>query len=170
MIWLCVLLIVLQSVGGRLLIHVVYTARIEHLMDARETAIAQKLKAEIGVTAHVKIQEKEDIQFIQGMGYGAPFLFSEETDGETQYYTLDAKSPHGLRHDYKVERTQEHEDQSLPKTLTDHYFSDYYFEAQPVFLVNALHLLDLKSPLPISLQQFADLSYLSIPTPPPQVG
>jgi hypothetical protein len=72
--WLLILLIVVQWIGGRVFINVVYTARIEHLMNAKETAIAQKLKAEIGVTANIKIQDKKDLKVVQGMGYGAPIL------------------------------------------------------------------------------------------------
>lgn len=159
----------MQWIGGRAFINVVYTARIEHLMDAKETAIAQKLKAEIGVTAHVKIQDKKDLKVVQGMGYGAPFLFSEETDGETQYYTVDAKSPHGLRHEYKVDQPQNQEDRSAPKTLTERFFSDFCFEEHFILNINPIFDHSAKTAQPLIFKGLIDLSDLSILTPPPQV-
>lgn len=164
------LLIVAQWVGGRVFINVVYTARIEHLMDAREAAIAQKLKAEIGVTANVHIQDKDKLEVIQGMGYGAPFLFSEESDGETHYYTVDSKSPHGLRHDYKVGQPQDQEDRSAPKTLTERFFSDFCFEEQLLLEVKPLVHTVSKVVQPLIFKDLIDLSEPSILTPPPQVA
>lgn len=166
--WLLLLLIVAQWVAGRVFINVVYTARIEHMMDARETSIAQKLKAEIGVTANVQIQDKDKIQVIQGMGYGAPFLFSEESDGETHYYTVDSKSPLGLRHEYKVDQPNSQEDRSAPKTLTERLFSDFYFEEQFTLHITSVFDEGIKTVQPLIFQDLIDLSTLSILTPPPQ--
>ena len=168
--WLLILLIVVQWIGGRVFINVVYTARIEHLMNAKETAIAQKLKAEIGITANIKIQDKKDLKVVQGMGYGAPFLFSEETDGETQYYTVDAKSPHGLRHEYKVDQPQNQEDRSAPKTLTERFFSDFCFEEHLILDINPLFSNCTKTAQPLIFKDLIDLSDLSILTPPPQMA
>jgi hypothetical protein len=168
--WLLILLIVVQWIGGRVFINVVYTARIEHLMNAKETAIAQKLKAVIGVTANIKIQDKKDLKVVQGMGYGAPFLFSEESDGETQYYTVDAKSPHGLRHEYKVDQPQNQEDRSAPKTLTERFFSDFYFEEHIILDINPLFSNCTKTAQPLIFKDLVDLSDPSILTPPPQLA
>lgn len=166
--WLLLLLIVGQWVGGRVFINVVYTARIEHLMDARETAIAQKLKAEIGVTTNVQIQDKDKLEVIQGMGYGAPFLFSEESEGETQYYTVDSKSPHGLRHEYKVDQPNNQEDRSAPKTLTERFFSDFCFEEQFILKINPFYEEGTKIAPPLIAKELIDLSEPFILTPPPQ--
>jgi len=168
--WLLLLLIVAQWVAGRVFINVVYTARIEHMMDARETSIAQKMKAEIGVTANVQIQDKENLEVIQGMGYGAPFLFSEESDGETHYYTVDSKSPHGLRHEYKVDQPNNQEDRSAPKTLTERLFSDFCFDEHFILNINPFFQEGTKTAQPLIFKDLIDLSDLSILTPPPQMA
>jgi len=166
--WLFILLIFMQWVGGRVFIHVVYTARIESIMDAKETAIAQKMKAELGVTAHIKIQKKEDIKVIQGMGYGAPFLFSDEENGETNYYIVDSKSPNGTRHEYKVNAQQNQEDRSAPKTFTERYFSDFCFEEHALLVFNPIFVDYTKTASPQNFEGLIDLSDPSIPKPPPQ--
>lgn len=168
--WLLLLLIVTQWVAGRVFINVVYTARIEHMMDARETSIAQKWKAEIGVTANVQIQDKDKIQIIQGMGYGAPFLFSEESDGETHYYTVDSKSPHGLRHEYKVDQPNNQEDRSAPKTLTERLFSDFCFDEHFILNISPAFEQGIKTAQPLIFKDLMDLSERSILTPPPQLA
>jgi hypothetical protein len=167
--WLFLLLILLQWVAGRVFIHVVYTARIERMMTVQEEAIAHKLKAEIGVTAHVKILDKEDLQIIQGMGYGAPFLFSEESNGKTQYYTVDAKSPHGLRHEYKIASPQEEKERSLPKALTERLFSDYCFEEHGLLTSIPFFTDNTKTASVLFYRGLLDLAHLSIPSPPPQL-
>ncbi|WP_148270550.1 hypothetical protein [Haliscomenobacter hydrossis] len=166
--WLLVLLIFTQWVGGHVFINVVYTARIESIMNEKESAIAQKLKAEIGVTAHITIQKKEDLNVIQGMGYGAPFLFSEEENGETSYYTVDPKSPHGIRQEYKVDQQPNQEDRSAPKTFTERFFSDFCFEEHALLEVNPLHFDYTKTAQPLTFEDLIDLSNLSTPKPPPQ--
>ena len=168
--WLLVLLIIMQWVGGRLFINVVYTARIESIMNEKESAIAQKMKAELGVTAHIQIQEKEDIEVIQGMGYGAPFLFSEEENGETSYYTVDSKSPYGIRHEYKVDQQHNQEDRSTPKTFSERFFFDFCFEENALLEVNSAQFDHAKTAQPIAFQDLIDLSNLSTPKPPPQVA
>ena len=166
--WLLILLIFLQWVGGRVFINVVYTAKIESIMNEKESAIAQKMKARLGITAHIKIQEKEDLNVIQGMGYGAPFLFSDEENGETSYYTVDAKSPHGMRHEYRVDQQPNQEDRSAPKTFSERFFSDFCFEEHALLEVNPLHFAHTKTAQPLTFEDLIDLSNLSTPKPPPQ--
>lgn len=98
-------------------------------MNQLEEQIARELKAKSGIETRVKVLTEGQTQALQQLGYAAPFVFSEEVDGQTLSFTLEQERIYVLEHPGPAA------DESTPgplpasRTLLAKVFPDFYFSA-----------------------------------------
>lgn len=154
-----------QWVGGRSMLRLTTLVQVEREMDEREAAIAEALEKEMGIQAHIKIQDEQQIENLQSLGYGAPFLFSHSDEDAHYYYTVEQTpiQQHDAMYAAELPRGQ----QSDHCTLLERFFSDFVFDGD-AFTSNASCLAHSKQPLAT-----AELRSKGAPlpgTPPPQIS
>lgn len=146
----------------------VYVAEIDIRMNDKEEAIAEKARAETGLEIQVNIHDDGQIRSLQGLGYSAPFIFSEEIDGEAYHYTLRDSQAQGVR--YTINTTTDQDDPLMPplaaKTLKDRLFSDFYFFGAGFLAPDITGFNPLKTGFLPSWKE----AFPSIPSPPPELA
>ncbi len=133
-------------------------------MDDQEKAIADKMKAEIGITARVEIRDEAQMEALHKLGYGAPYIFTAEENGETSYFTVDQASVELIQYQYQVRDQQDQEDRSARKDRLDRLFSDFCFDVPHVSLTKDIffHKKIFRT------AHLNDVSNISTPAPPPR--
>lgn len=136
-------------------------------MNAKEEAIAEKIKIETDFDLHIEIRDDRQIKALQDLGYSSPFIFSEEIDGQTCYFTLSESPVRAVSLTYT---TTGHQNQETPphsaRSFKDRLFSDFYFWETSLQACESPGLLSRETTTP----SYRENPFLSIPSPPPEVA
>lgn len=154
---------IFQWIGGRSFAKLSSLVLIERQMDERETAIAEALKEKIGIDAHVKVQNEQQLKKLQRLGCAAPLLLFHVIGDQHHHYIVEQHPVHYEQVSYTAEGpTGQQSDQNV---VLERLFSDFVFDADGF----TAHL-----PFAVEVQQLFALAELhgkgaSAPgTPPPQ--
>lgn len=164
--WALILLLLMQWVGGRIYINVVYAVEVNSEMDEKEQAISEKMKTETGIAARVEIRDEAQLEALHKLGYGAPYIFTAEENGETSYFTVDQSSVQLIQHQYQVRDQQDQDERSAQKDRLDRLFSDFCFD-EPNCLFHKDLIFHKKV---FRVAHLNDISNISNPSPPPRQG
>lgn len=165
--WLLLLVLCLQRILGLVERQLVHTIEVEAGMNTTEKIIAEKIKDKTGLEAHISIQNEQQLDLLQTQGYTAPFIFSEELDGKTCYYTIDYASTDLIRYSYAVEKSSD----PLQYPDADRFFkegvlSKFFFSKYNPFQIA---LTTSKTP-GNTIPHFEEDFFISIPSPPPELS
>lgn len=162
--WLLLAIITCHWVGSYIGFKVIYKIEVESKMSEAEESIAEIVKEETSLEAHITILDEDEIQ-MRGNGYGNFYVFSKEIDGKTVYYQIDPTPVKVVEHEY-VATANPHEEEHEKIALFEHFFSKYtipktHFKAVPPYLTSSevtFNVIDLRN-----------LLFPTIPTPPPDL-
>lgn len=164
--WLLLAAFCLQRILGIVGSHWVQVVEIEVDMDQREQQIADRIRTENQFDVQVKIQDEQQLEFLQSQGYTAPFIFSDELDGEVWYYTIDHTSTELIKYEHSLSEQQE----PLPgpgdqRVTPDDLFSKFFFWDQDLFL----HPLPIMAIPGQTIPHFPGDSFMAVSYPPPEL-
>ncbi|MCB0607740.1 MAG: hypothetical protein H6562_10315 [Lewinellaceae bacterium] len=126
--WALILLILFQWVGGRIYINAGYAVEVETRMNNREKAIAAKMEAETGIKARVQIQDEEQLEALHRLGYGAPYIFTEEDNGQVSYFTINNQATERIQVRYQPVNQPDQDERSAKKAVLERLFSSFCLE------------------------------------------
>jgi hypothetical protein len=133
--WLLLFTIVFQQMVGKVYVQIIYSVEIESKMTEKETQIAEALKERSGIDAHVTSNSEDHL--MQRMGYGAPFIFSEEINGETYCFTVE-REPVMVTHHVEITPPLENNERfPTSRILLAKMFSDFCFDDSNLFFVTS---------------------------------
>lgn len=143
---------------------VMYTVEVEPEMNAIEQVIADVVKSENNLDAHITIVPADQLE-MRGNGYGNVFVFSTEINGETIFYKIDPAPNKFVTHEY-VSNAMPDSDQQQKVALFEQLFSKYTVP-QTAMKVSSMEMLPSKANFRnLSFQQ---LLITQVPTPPPDL-
>lgn len=135
-------------------------------MDQQEQVIADKIKSETGFDTHIRIHDDEEIAFQQKLGYLTPFLFSEEIDGQTYFYTVENSPLTTVEYSHAETKQPDPEAPYSSKSYSDWLFPKFYFRGSQ-FSMYQFSTLSIRG---TTIPHFGEDPFLTIPFPPPETA
>lgn len=86
-VFFLILFIAFQWLGGLFTISLMDAIVVKTTMSAKEKYIAEHLSEKYNVSSDANISVVDPANYVR-MGYGAPFIFSEEISGETAHFSI----------------------------------------------------------------------------------
>lgn len=157
----------MQWVAGSMYLSVPYLVASTPVMNATEAAIANDVLDEFGMQVHVKIVDDGTMNFIQGLGYAAPFVHSVEIDGNISTYTLGSGETEYQNIEVAIDNRSDNQHDQKHRACLDKLFSPFCIgEPQLSNFKNQIALTENNFSV-ISLHDIFDYAY---PSPPPKTA
>lgn len=161
------LVMAMQWLAGSMYLSVTYFVESTHVMSATEAAIADDVLDQYGLQVHVNIVDEVELQFIQGLGYAAPFIHSVEIDGNISTYTLGSGESEYQRIEVAIDNRSDKQHDQKQRACLDKLFAQFCFgQTPPSDLENQIALTENNFSV-ISMHDIFDHSY---PAPPPKAA
>jgi hypothetical protein len=163
--WALLLLLCVQRILGLVSNELVYSIEVMSDMNDVESLIAERLERETGTDVEVRVRDREEVESLQILGYSAPFVFSEEVDGDLWYYTIENKLPQLIEYTYKETRSSAPANLPDSNRLSKEEVLTKFFCWESVFTVHHPTTVNISGS---TVPQLLDDPFLSIPSPPPR--
>lgn len=126
--WFLLLTICVQRVVGYIGTEISYTIEVKIEMNELEEAIADKILDQSGQDLEVQVLDEEQTDFLQGLGYGAPFILTDTIDNKECSYTI-AYPPRTILVDCDTNSDQSEDEQpfNTSKSFNDKLYSPFFF-------------------------------------------
>ena len=161
--WPLVLILAFQQMAGRIYVNIAYSVEAASVMNDREREIATSLSGETGIEAYVEIRDAQKLSHLYGLGYGTPFVFSEEISGEVNYFTVENTPAATGKYVYALGGQADDEKKPEKKAFLDRLVPDFCCVTAAL---PSREAPDSNTPR-FSADEISALFAISIPTPPP---
>lgn len=150
-----------QWVGSLFTISMVDAIVVKTTMTAKESVMAAYLSDKFELSSNIHISEVEPANYVR-MGYAAPFVFSDDSEGEISYYSINQNNTKILSDITELSLSD------LQKNTNPHVIYCFF----PIFIStnNIIELQGNYSSHQIFQNDYSDFYqsvYPSIPLPPP---
>ncbi|HLF62764.1 MAG TPA: hypothetical protein VI603_03390 [Saprospiraceae bacterium] len=156
----------MQWLAGSMYLKATYLVEIKPEMTTTEKAIANIVLDEFGFLTHVKVIDDVDREFINGMGYAAPFVHSLELDGTVNSFTVATSGFEFQNVEVTVNRFDDMQHQHKNKASVERLFSQFCF-GQHTRTQNVIQLVITRNNF--SVISLHDIFDQADPSPPPRL-
>lgn len=159
------LVMALQWLVGSMYIKMTYLVEITPEMNATEQRIADVVIDEFGFDAVVNEVDDADMQFINALGYAAPFIHTFEVNGSVNSFTLESNESKYQKLEVAVNTNGDMRHDQKNSICVDRLFSQFCI-GEDQLLLTASPFMFTGHDFPVN--SLYDIFSLSSPTPPPE--
>jgi hypothetical protein len=154
----------MQWLAGSMYLSVTYLVESTPVMNATETAIADDVLDQYGIQVHVNVVDDLELQFIQGLGYAAPFVHSVEIDGNINAYTLGSGESEYKTIEVAIDNRSGKQHDQKQQVCLDKLFAQFCLGQPDSDVENQIALTENN----FSVISLYDIFSFSHPAPPPK--
>lgn len=157
----------MQWLAGSMYLKATYLVEIKPEMSITEKAIANAILDQYGFVTHVNVIDECDREFINGMGYAAPFVHSVEMNGTVNSFTLTNNEATFQNVEMTVKKIDDMPHQQESKQCVEKLFMQFCFGENTFTRTNTQPGISQNS---FSVIPIHDICDHSDPSPPPRLA